>query len=693
MAWYRTGTVTTTASVTVVGAGTAWVASVVAGDLFTVDAQKFYEVSAVNNDGSITLQTAYVGTVGAGQSYAIIRTSDSTATLALSLSSMISAWHLTLDQLLNWLTSTTNTTLTNPATGISTTVITPAQLTASAVGSVSKTVTTADVTLTTAESANGFITVSGALTGNRNLVFPATQSTMCAFTNNCTGAYTLTVKTASGSGVVIAAGERALVYCDGTNVVNAFTATPGINALDVANTPAGNIASTTVQAALNELDTEKASLAQATSAVAITGGSINSTPIGATTPSTISGTTGTFSGVNASLSSVGSGTASVYATRTGGANTILYSDIVSGFVGTITAHPLYLAYNNTNIATISSTGLAVTGNISSTSDASIHGVTVGLGSGSVVSNTAVGSYSLLTNTTGFQNTASGVSAMYSNTTGYQNTASGVSAMYSNTTGYQNTASGESALYSNTTGYYNAASGLQAGYGTAGVNANTTGSNNTFLGSKTVGATSADTNEIVIGANAIGLGSNTTVIGSASTTMSNIKGRVLVGTTTDDGVNALQVNGAVKSSGNVLGAIGTVQFIAQSAVTPHSSSNAGSITFGISDGGGNIASGVSSGVRVNNIWSSPYSSQSIDFLTSHGGTSISTVRANIGIDGLFSIYNGLAVTGNISATGTIAPQQATTAGAPAYVKGAIYFDTTLNKLRIGGATAWETITSI
>ena len=80
--------------------------------------------------------------------------------------------------------------------------------------------------------------------------------------------------------------------------------------------------------------------------------------------------------------------------------------------------------------------------------------------------------------------------------------------------------------------------------------------------------------------------------------------------------------------------------------------------------------------------------------------------------------GLAVTGNISSTartlvgtttddgvnalqvngtgifaGLITPQQATTAGAPAYVKGAIYFDTTLNKLRVGGATAWETITSV
>ena len=48
--------------------------------------------------------------------------------------------------------------------------------------------------------------------------------------------------------------------------------------------------------------------------------------------------------------------------------------------------------------------------------------------------------------------------------------------------------------------------------------------------------------------------------------------------------------------------------------------------------------------------------------------------------------------NLSVSGTISPQQATTAAAPAYVKGAIYFDTTLNKLRVGGVTGWETITS-
>ena len=39
----------------------------------------------------------------------------------------------------------------------------------------------------------------------------------------------------------------------------------------------------------------------------------------------------------------------------------------------------------------------------------------------------------------------------------------------------------------------------------------------------------------------------------------------------------------------------------------------------------------------------------------------------------------------------APQY-TTAAAPAYKKGRIYFDTTMNKLRVGGVTAYETITS-
>ena len=49
--------------------------------------------------------------------------------------------------------------------------------------------------------------------------------------------------------------------------------------------------------------------------------------------------------------------------------------------------------------------------------------------------------------------------------------------------------------------------------------------------------------------------------------------------------------------------------------------------------------------------------------------------------------------DLIATSLIYFGQFTTGAAPTYVKGASYFDTTLNKLRIGGASAWETVTSV
>ena len=48
---------------------------------------------------------------------------------------------------------------------------------------------------------------------------------------------------------------------------------------------------------------------------------------------------------------------------------------------------------------------------------------------------------------------------------------------------------------------------------------------------------------------------------------------------------------------------------------------------------------------------------------------------------------------ITKPAVLMPIQAPTASAPAYVKGGIYFDTTLNKMRIGGAAGWETVTSV
>ena len=70
---------------------------------------------------------------------------------------------------------------------------------------------------TTSESHLHIIKTSGTLTGNRDVIVPARTKTYLIWNTNG-GAYTLTVKTASGSGVIIPQNGVQYVYCDGTNV-------------------------------------------------------------------------------------------------------------------------------------------------------------------------------------------------------------------------------------------------------------------------------------------------------------------------------------------------------------------------------------------------------------------------------------------------------------------------------------------
>jgi hypothetical protein len=64
---------------------------------------------------------------------------------------------------------------------------------------------------------------TGVKTGNRVIIVPATVQQYWV-DNETTGSYTFTVKTAAGTGVVVADGERAILYSDGTNVLRADTA-------------------------------------------------------------------------------------------------------------------------------------------------------------------------------------------------------------------------------------------------------------------------------------------------------------------------------------------------------------------------------------------------------------------------------------------------------------------------------------
>ena len=82
---------------------------------------------------------------------------------------------------------------------------------------VSVAVTAADVTLTAAQACCRYLTTTGILTGNRNVIVPNNWEGI-VYCNN-TGAFTTTFKTSGGSGIVVAQTKRAILYADGTNVV------------------------------------------------------------------------------------------------------------------------------------------------------------------------------------------------------------------------------------------------------------------------------------------------------------------------------------------------------------------------------------------------------------------------------------------------------------------------------------------
>jgi len=80
-----------------------------------------------------------------------------------------------------------------------------------------------DVTLTASEAAYGVINFTGLLTANINVIVPTAVASWY-FYNTTTGAFTLTVKTAAGTGVAITQTGRTILYCDGTNVVTPIPA-------------------------------------------------------------------------------------------------------------------------------------------------------------------------------------------------------------------------------------------------------------------------------------------------------------------------------------------------------------------------------------------------------------------------------------------------------------------------------------
>ena len=332
-----------------------------------------------------------------------------------------------------------------------------------------------------------------------------------------------------------------------------------------------------------------------------------------------------------------------------------------GGTGLTSLTPGYIPYGNGAGALSSSVGLRF--------DTALRG---SYGAGAITSNFAAGDATLSVNTTGYENTANGVTSLYSNTTGYDNTASGANALYSNTTGIFNTASGANALYDNTTGTFNTASGVQAlqfnttGYentahGTTSLYSNTTGYDNTASGVQALYSNTTGTFNTASGANA--LFNNTTGTLNTASGVQALQSNTTGYENTAHGVTSLFSN----TTGNNNLAIGS-RALTNNTTGSNNSAVGYNTGLGITTGSGNTIIGANvtglSASLANNV------------ILANGTGSI-RVQSN-------------ATT--ITFADVIKPPQATTAAAPAYVKGGMYFDTTLNKMRIGGATAWETVTS-
>jgi hypothetical protein len=244
-------------------------------------------------------------------------------------------------------------------------------------------------------------------------------------------------------------------------------------------------------------------------------------------------------------------------------------------------------------------------------------------------NSAVGSYSLILNTTGNDNAAVGFQSLFSNKAGGNNAALGAHALYSNSTGGTNTALGQSALYDNTTGNNNVAIGSVAGSG------NTTGFANTFIGAGSGPEGPGLHNATAIGENAAVGESNALVLGGMGVNA------VKVGIGTDMPGSTLTVAGTIEStSGGIKFPDGTVQTTAASGTSLPAPGAAGTVLR--SDG----TSWSASGIQFSDLpdLSGGYLSLSGNQTVGGTKTFTSTIQGDIS-GNAGSVTNGLYSTGS------------------------------------------------
>lgn len=209
---------------------------------------------------------------------------------------------------------------------------------------------------------------------------------------------------------------------------------------------------------------------------------------------------------------------------------------------------------------------------------------------------------------------------------------------------------------------------------------TTGHDNIALGINALNAVTSGSNNIAIGTNALSnitLGSNNTTIGNSSLLNNFAQGNIIIGNSLTDsgiGLDCVAIGNGIELNGNECFALGK-----------NSLANGGGTAIGTS------ASADAGGFALGAF------SVALSGSTAIGDTSFADTNSIAIGNGAVAIPNECELGAQyITLThlyGGVLLQQFSTANRPTYRRGLLYYDSTLQKLRIGGATGYETITSV